>query len=281
MIIETASIQTRSYGEEVIARAPDHVRAAINRKRVKSGMAPVLSVRDYERLDQERRAAEVAAVEAERRSTGVWIERSGRLVPVKAGPARGPTTSRSTATTKSRGPLVDRVLIVATYGDAPSANVRGGLPETIAHNAFGPAATLNAERGWILRAGHDGPCLATAGERLRAHDTPAGLVVEWLPDLSTPWAADAVRAIEAGHNATSVGMVVRSSRTSRLPKLTKMITDARLLHVALLGPGSSPAYPGARAKVFRSSWRDDADELRRQIDEVLERARWFDRQAGR
>jgi len=276
MIIETASIQTRSYGEEVIARAPDHVRAAINRKRVKSGMAPVLSIRDYERLDQERRAAEVAAVELERRRTaGVWIERGGRLVPVTTSKTRKPAATR----TSSKGPVVTRVLLVAAYGDATAADVRGRLPETIAADAFGRADELNRSRGWQLRDGHGGPMLATAGERLRAHDTSAGLVVEWIPNLAFPWDGEAVRAIENGSTAVSVGMKIAETRTVRLPRPTTMVTRAKLTHLAILRGDERPCYAGARAIVFRAVWRDDPDTLRRNLDAAIERARWFDRQA--
>lgn len=287
-IIETANVQQRSYGEQVIARAPDHVRAAINRTRVKSGMAPVLSIRDYERLDQERRAAEVAAVEAERRSCGVWIERSGRLVPVTAPrkPARRPTTSRSTQSiTKSRGPLVelvDRVLLVPTFGDAPAANVRGQLPETVARGAFGSAADLNKLGGWSLVDGHGGPTLAVAGDRLKAHESRDGtLVIEWIPDATIASHREVMAAIDRGRTGVSVSMRIGSTRFDRLPRLTRTIVDARLVHVAIVVDGDAPSYPGARCRCFRSARKNDAAELRRHLDAAIERARWHDRQARR
>jgi phage head maturation protease len=85
-----------------------------------------------------------------------------------------------------------------------------------------------------------------------------------------------VRAIEAGRNAVSVGMQIAERRVSRLPDPVTMIRQARLLDVALLINGETPAYPGARAKVFRA-FRDDPAELRKNIADVIEHARWHSR----
>ena len=280
MNVERASIlENRGGVEAVIARAPDHVRAAINATRVRRGLSPVLSIRDYQRLDQERRIAEAAAIESEKKRTvGVWVNGPrGSLVPASS---VSKTIGRRLATrTPSKGPLITRVLMITAYGDAAAQAVRGRHPETIAHNAFGTAADLNREKGWTLRSCHGGPLLATAGERLLAHDCNAGLVIEWIPDMSLPWNRDAVRAIEEGNSACSVGMVIRESRLAKLPHTVNMITRARLSHLALLGSDHVPAYAGARAKVFRSSWRDDQDELRKQIAATVDRARWFARQS--
>ena len=114
---------------------------------------------------------------------------------------------------------------------------------------------------------------------LRAHDCDAGLVIEWIPDMTLPWNCDAVRAIDEGQSACSVGMVIRESRLTKLPHTVNMITRARLTHLAILSGDHLPAYAGARAKVFRSSWRDDPDELQKQIASTVERARWFSRRA--
>jgi hypothetical protein len=171
---------------------------------------------------------------------------------------------------------VTRVLMLPCYGEAPAHAVRGALPETIAHGAFGPAADLNRWGGWALLRGHEGPKLAIAGQRLRAHDSNAGLIVEWLPDLTLEWNREAIRAIEAGRNACSVGMQIATRRLSRLPDPVSMITEARLLDVALLLAGETPAYRGARAKVFRA-FRDDPAELRKNIADVIEHARWHSR----
>jgi hypothetical protein len=143
--------------------------------------------------------------------------------------------------------------------------------------AFGAAANLGP--GWTLRAGHDGPLLAVAGPRLRAHDTPIGIVVEWHANLALPWAADAVRAIEAGKTGVSVLMRDAERKLARLPRLTEVVTRARLLHVALLVNGERPAHPGARAKVYRMVRRDDADLLRQHLAAAVDNARWFARQA--
>ncbi|MFM8497378.1 MAG: hypothetical protein ACKOEM_17935, partial [Planctomycetia bacterium] len=277
---ETADgMQHRTQSEEVIARAPDHIRAAINGTRIRRGLAPVLSIRDYQRLDQERRLAEAAAVESEkRRGSGVWVNGPrGSLVPWT--PKTKIATRAPVNPATSRGPLVDRVLLVAAYGDATARAVRSHLPETVAFNAFGSATDLNRDKRWSLRSGHGGPVLAYAGDRLRAHDSSAGLIVEWIPDMTLSWNRETVRAIEEGRTACSVGMVIGETRLTRLPHLVNMVTRARLTHVAILDGDHLPAYAGARAKVFRSSWRDDRDELRKQIESTIERARWFARQS--
>lgn len=278
MSVEKASlVEDRSAVETVIARAPDHIRAAINRARIARGLTPVLSVRDYQRLDQERRI--VDAIQSEQiRGPGVWVNGPrGSLVPASS---IGKSWSGSkTVRTQARGRRITRVLMVAAYGDASAWAVRGSIPETIAFNAFGSAAELNCEKGWTLRSGHGGPLLATAGERLRAHDSTAGLVVEWIPDMALAWNRAAVQAIEDGKTACSVGMKIAETRLARLPHPVSMITRARLEHVALLDDDYRPAYPGARAKVFRDVFENDRDELRKQIEATIERARWFARQS--
>jgi hypothetical protein len=279
MIIEYAA-DNRGHDrtiEAIVARAPAHVRRNINAKRTARGLAPILSRADYQRLDELRAAEAARLADLEQRGPGVWVSGPrGTLMPATSSK---PIVARPAARGTSRGPLVTRVLLMVAYGEASAADVRGKLPETILRGAFGSADELNREKGWTLRAGHHGDPLAVAGERLRAHDTPAGLVVEWIPDPRLPWDQDAVRAIEEGRNAVSVGMVIKETRVSRILTPTTLITRARLSHIALLVAGENPCYAGARSKVFRSAWRDDRDELRRHIDETINRARWYSRRA--
>jgi hypothetical protein len=57
-------------------------------------------------------------------------------------------------------------------------------------------------------------------------------------------------------------MKIASARINRFGTLVRTITQARLTHIAILPADHTPAYPGARSKVFRSAWRDDPAELR-------------------
>lgn len=264
-----------------IARAPEHIRRSINAVRATRGLSPVLSVADAQAL-AERQLADQAAVQArEHRGTGVWLNGpGGTLVPASRSrsiPVR--PAARSTPSAPTRG---TRVLMLVAYGEAPAANVRGELPEAIAGGAFGSADELNKVIGsFDLRSGHRGPRLAVAGSRLRAIDSRHGLIVEWLPNERS-WDREAVRAIESGRNAVSVGMKVRQSRTARLPYPTRFITDARLDHVALLLDGDErPAYAGACARVFRFAALDDEAELRRHIDALVASARFKSNRARR
>lgn len=272
--------ESRSGVEGVIASAPDHIRRSINAKRAALGLSRVLSTRDAQQLAERTLAAKGDALEVEARGCGVWVNGpDGRLVP--ASTRSGSTvwaTPRSTpsrAATRSPaiGSTITRVLILPAYGDAPAAHVRGRLPETIAPTAFGPAADLNRYGGWSLQTGHYGQRLAEAPGRLRAIDTPHGLVVEWRADLRLPWDLDAVRAIEQ-RAGVSVGMSIVSTRAVRLPQLTTMVVEARLDHIAILGPDERPAYRAATAVVFRNATRDDPAELNRQIAKLVAEARF-------
>jgi hypothetical protein len=263
------------HATSAIARAPAHIRAAINRTRATRGLPVVLSTRDYQQLAEARVAAEATAQVAEARRSGVRLNGPrGSLVP-----ADSRLTKRPAQRKQARWPIVDRVLIVPTFGDEPARQGGPPIAETVARGAFGSAAELNEFGDWTLQYGHHGPILATAGERLRAHDTAEGLVVEWLPDSTIAAHRDIVAGIERGRSGVSVGMKIASARINRFGNLVRTITQARLTHIAILPADHTPAYPGARSKVFRSAWRDDPAELRKHIDEVFARARWFDRQA--
>jgi hypothetical protein len=69
-------------------------------------------------------------------------------------------------------------------------------------------------------------------------------------------------------------------RNVDLPFRHELVARATLEHVALLlDSGQRGAYPGARALVRRRVWANDHAELQAQIDAVIERSRWYSRQA--
>ena len=164
------------------------------------------------------------------------------------------------------------ILPCPSFTDAPARNLGAMLPETISPRAFGAAADLNREKSFTLQFGHHGPKLAYAGAALRAHDTAAGLLLEWILDPRMPMAREARQAIKAGCGV-SVALKVHESRTVRLPWPTTSVTRATLYHVALL-TDDKPAYPAACAMSFPGSRVGNADELRKQIDKVVAEARF-------
>lgn len=272
MNLEHASMPTttRSTTEATILRAPPAIRAAINRNRQTRGLAPVVSEVEV--------ATATKTSAPEPRGCGVWINGpDGTLIPATARSRIIPAARRSSP--MERPPLATRVMLAVAYGDAAAADVRSRLPETIGFRAFGSADELNRDGGWTLQDGHHGTPFATAGRRLRAHDTSAGLIVEWLPNMTLSYHRELVKEIERGRTALSVAMKIGESRTIRVPQPTRMIRSARLMHVALLREGERGCYPGARAKVFHCVRPDDADEFRRNVDETIERARWHARRA--
>ncbi|MFM7137313.1 MAG: hypothetical protein ACKO1M_09640 [Planctomycetota bacterium] len=174
-----------------------------------------------------------------------------------------------------RGPRVDRVLLVVAHGDAAPAAIGKTTPETIARDAFGPAAALDRERGWGLTCpDHDGPLIALGGPaakgRLRAIDSEVGLMLDWLPDMSDRRHVQAVRMIEAGAGA-SVLMQAKERSTLRIGGPITVVTRARLVSVAIT---TNPAYRGAAALVFRHVWRDDPGLLEQQVAAVAREARF-------
>jgi hypothetical protein len=244
-----------AYAERSLRHAPAHIVRRVNEHRRRRGLA------------------EIAAPRPEPTGPGVWIvdKRTGRLVPASA--ARTISSSRSPARA-TPAKIVERVLILPcpSFSDAPARNLGAMLPETISPRAFGTAADLNREKSFTLQFGHHGPKLAYAGEALRAHDTPHGLVIEWILDGRMPMAREARQAIKAGCGV-SVALKVHESRTMRLPFPTTTVTRATLYHVALLDE-DRPAYPAACAMSFQGSRVGDAGELKRQIDKVVREARF-------
>jgi hypothetical protein len=251
-----AEDRATAYAERSLRHAPAHIRRSVNVARRRRGLA------------------EIAAPRPEPTGPGVWVvdKRTGRLVPASAARMIG-TTSRSPARS-TPAKIVERVLILPcpSFSDAPARNLGAMLPETISPRAFGAAADLNREKSFDLRLGHFGARLAIAGQALRAHDTPYGLVVEWIVDPRMPMAREAREAIKAGCGV-SVALKTHESRTMRLPWPTTTVTRATLLHVALLDE-DRPAYPAACAMSFPGSRVGDADELKRQIDKVVAESRF-------
>jgi hypothetical protein len=238
-----------------LAHAPAHIRRSVNLARRRRGLP------------------EIASPRSEPTGPGVWVvdRKTGRLVPASAARTIGSSRSPARATPTK---VVERVLILPcpSFTDAPARNLGAMLPETISPRAFGAAADLNREKSFDLRLGHFGARLAIAGQALRAHDTPHGLVVEWIVDPRMPMAREAREAIKSGCGV-SVALKTHESRTMRLPWPTTTVTRATLLHVALLDE-DRPAYPAACAMSFPGSRVGNDDELRRQIDKVVAESRF-------
>lgn len=234
-------------GSYAVARAPAHIRQAINRRRIEMGLEPVLA--DGE-LRAVFKAADAAMAAARARATREAA--AGHRV-VRRSPA--PAAART----------ITRVIITAGYGLARCRADRSVVGEWIAHGAYGSPAELNRRGTWTLTDGHDGDEIEIAGDRLRAiHSTRAPLMLEWIPRLELPQHREIVARIEAGHTGASAQSIRWNTRTSRLPDPTLVVAEAGLVHVALLRNPERPAYPGSRATVFRDR-PDTADELRRQV----------------
>ncbi len=276
---ETASFErSADHSAGVIARAPDHIRAAINRNRAARGLPVVLSTREYQQLAEARVAAEATAQVAEARRSGVWVDQGGRLMAAGSPTKPARTTSRSTS--PARVLLPYRVVVVPCYGDAGH-----GYREHVAPTAFGDAAALNASPSWSLRYGHRGPTLQLAGQRLRAVDSIAGPVLVWEPDPRAPMTPDVVEAFERSINGTmpvSVGMTIKRARPSRIVRGATMIAEARLGHVAILFDADDrPVYGSAVAMFRRSQWKDDKADLDAHIAAAIGEARFRNRTAER
>ena len=245
-----------AYAERSLRHAPAHIVRRVNEHRRRSGLA------------------EISPPRPEPTGPGVWVldRRTGRLVPASAARTIG-TTSRSPARSTPTK-IVERVLLLPcpAFAEAPARNLGAMLPETISPRAFGAAADLNRERSFDLRLGHFGARLAIAGQALRAHDTPHGLVIEWIVDPRMPMAREAREAIKRGCGV-SVALKVRDSRTVRLPWPTTSVVRADLLHVALLDE-DKPAYPAACAMSFPGSRVGDTSEINRQIEKLVAESRF-------
>lgn len=273
--MEYASNSERSADGSAIAiaRAPARIRRSINRARVKRGLSPVLSRRDYATLAEAAVAAEAAAMAADTRGgAGVWVNQGGRLVPAGA-----PSRSARAPAAPRRQLVPYRVVLLPVFGDAGE-----GFREHLGPRSFGDASSLNASRAWSLRLEHDGPALANAGERLRAVDSEIGPVFVWEPDPRGPLTPEIVNAFESngGMLGVSVGMKIVNSRPSRFSPGATFVTAADLRHIALLvDPRDRPVYRCALAMLRRSQWRDDPADLEDHIAAVIREARFRDARA--
>lgn len=243
-MIEQATHDPARSLRDRLHRIPPRIVRAIDAERRRRGLAPLL---DHERPDV-----------PEPTGPSVWIDPRSSVAP-KGPPPRGglwPATSIPRTVT--------RALLVCYGGTASRLSTGLAVDERIGWQAFGSADRLNAEKGWLLRLGHDtrrGPILSFVGSRLRAIDTAAGLVLEWIPDPSRLDHAEAARTIERGEGFASVGFhPVRRQRVNGV----SLVTEARLFHVAIV---PKPAYPGAVAMLFRGRPAGE-EELRRQIATV-------------
>lgn len=261
-MIEFASIHDRGKGyvESSLRNAPPHIIAKVNLARVRCGLPQIVRPAGHDDHGGGGRAVH--------RDPGLPHRPRGGGLAVGSRLAAPPAS-------------LTRVLLMPVLMDAAARDVGRSLPEAISRGAFGTAADLNRRGSWSLRNDHTGPVFDYAGPRLRAIDTPHGLALEWLPDLRWPWNRDAVHAIEAGHNAVSVGMVIDERRIAHLPHPVELIARAELTHVALLlEPGDRGCYPGARAQVFRNCRRDDRAQLSEQLRSLYSTCARHARNAG-
>jgi hypothetical protein len=249
-MIEHATVHERGERaiEATLRHAPTWAVASVNRARQRAGLPAITSTIDRDDHGGGGRL-------------GVWWDPDSPHRPRGGGLAVATRAAGTPAT-------IDRVLIVAAYGDAA---VGRQYRETIALRAFGPAEQLNREIGWgIVAPCHDGNYIAFGGRPgLRAHDTDVGLVLEWTVDPTRAAHAQAIRMIEAGAGA-SVAMKVQERGRLDLPEPIEVVRRARLLHVALT---HRPAYAGAVAMIFRDCPWGDFRLLREQLAAVARRAR--------
>jgi hypothetical protein len=245
--------------DAAVSHAPAWVRRAINARRVELGLEPVLAAAElqavYQAADQ---ALAAARARATRDAAGV-IRAAGQAAASSGASPRATPTAAATIT---------RVLLAVGYGLARCKADGLVCGEWMARGAFGTPAELNSGRCWSLVDGHRGPMIATVGSRLRAiRSRHVPLMIEWIPQLTLPEHIEIVARIEAGHTGVSAESIKWSCRTTRLPEPTRVVDRAGLIHVALLTRPEEPAFPGARALVFRDR-PDTADELRRQVAEA-------------
>lgn len=262
MIEYASNDRGAGYAESALRHAPPHIIAKVNLARVRCGLPQILPPAPAER------------------AVGIYWDPASPSRPRNENVVVAPRAPVHAAGVRALAKTVTRVLIMPVYGDAAARDVGRSLPEAISPIAFGKAASLNARGDWSLKDDHDGPILDYAGPQLRAHDTPNGLVLEWLPNLRWPWAADAVRSIEDGRNAVSVSMIGAERQITHLPHPVELVARAQLDHVALLLRGQRGCYAGGRAKVFRDSRADDKAQLSKQIGELIAACAWHARKAG-
>ena len=244
-MIEQATHDPARSLRDRLRTIPPRIVAKIDAERRRRGLAPLL----------EQEPGDRAATPT---GPAVWIDPRSSIAPKGPPPCGGLWPATSIPRT------VTRALLVCYGGTASRLSTGLSVDERIGWQAFGSADRLNAEKGWLLRLGHDtrrGPILSFVGSRLRAIDTDAGLVLEWIPDPTRPDHDEAARMIERGAGFASVGFhPVRRQRVNGV----SLVMEGRLFHVAIV---PKPAYPGAVAMLFRGR-PAGAEELRRQLATV-------------
>lgn len=269
-MIEVATYRhDRGVAEMALARAPEHIRRSVNRVRTSRGLPPILSPAQQAALDEQLAAATVAAWGAVARGPGGFTAPDSP--PAKQ--ARGPVPPAATRTAAR----LDRVLAVVAAGRARARDIGRDLDEFISLRAFS-AEQLNREAGWLVKFGHEprpGSILAMRGDRLRAHDTPVGLVIEWIPDVSRSWERDVFNRIRDGATGVSAAFNYRRSdvREMRLPDRVNVIQRAELVHVAIGLPRDNGAHAGAVARAFTGR-PAGPDALADDLAEMVRASRW-------
>lgn len=243
MPVEYATLRDAMIdGPHPAARAPRHIRDAINRARAASRLPPIAGIEDR-------------VVPAGGGGTEVLIDPRSRLAPKTGRPLPSGFWPASAAVV-----TITRVWMLPMAGTARARSTGRSYDERICRGAFGLAADWNATP-WILRDDHGGMPLAAAGPRLRAVDTAMGIAVEWLADPRRIDHADALRRLEAGH-----GCSLSFAGAERIiSRGVELVTRGTMLHVAIV---DRPAYSGAIARVFRDRPAGPAERQRQLVETV-------------
>ena len=125
-MIEHASLHEPG-GFHPAARAPLHIRQAINRNRRQMGLPPIRGL--------EERVAFADPLPAQSRGPVAWVDPAGRLGRLAGAPPRSGRRLEPAAPA-----TVTRVLLVCDYGTAPPSATGRSAPEKLCRGAFGTAA---------------------------------------------------------------------------------------------------------------------------------------------
>jgi hypothetical protein len=211
---------------------PAEIRHRLNAKRRQRGLAPIVV-----------EARQIAATRPAPKEPGVYIDKRSPLANLIGGRDAGHGLLE---------PLAIRVLIPLTLGRARGHLIGKALDERIDRRAFGTIEQLNRIPPPLV-LGHDGPPLSVR-RGITICDSPEGPVLEWLPDLGCRDHRDVVERIGRREiTGASVLMQIDEARRMQLPEPTSVVLRARLLHVAIMPPGSRPAYAGATCLVHRGA----------------------------
>jgi hypothetical protein len=230
--------------ESRIAALPDPIRSRINRWRQERGLPAIepetrpstIVVSTTYRQSPENFEAAIARAP-------LWIRR--KLNARRAAEGLPPVEPGAGASGLPAN--VTRVLMVAAHGYARPAMTGRAKDEFVMPQAFGTASELNARKGWHLSLNHGGGVIAHPHvDRLYAHDSDIGLVIEWVPTDADKRLVDQLRD---GRARASVSF---DSAKRCDDFVSDVVSRARLRHVAILMPGSGwrAAYAGSIVRVF-------------------------------